>query len=339
MMNSLYLVAATATVTTTSTAAAAAAVTGSRGLVRTSSGFVTTTSTLYPPIQTTTAAAAAAAFRRHRTMMGNNKLTNTRNTVTSPIPPMMMARRDFSSGSSSSSNDEDETAPTSSKKSKKELPYPRASVAVAVRCCYNSAASATLSDNNKPHYLLVQRGNPPNAGRWSFPGGKLELGETTLDGARRELAEETQFRWNNQDIVGSSTSSSSSSSSSAHNGVCSLLWYLDGSWTTADSIVWASSETTDEDQEQESQSNLLAHYLIGICFAEIKVPPALTKENPSNSCLLPAVEAMDDAADAKFFTIEQIHEMQSKQETTPGIFDKVQRAELLYQNGMLPTSD
>ena len=38
---------------------------------------------------------------------------------------------------------------------------------------------------------LVRRRKPPNAGLWSPPGGKLEPGETPLDGALRELAEET----------------------------------------------------------------------------------------------------------------------------------------------------
>ncbi len=39
--------------------------------------------------------------------------------------------------------------------------------------------------------LIVQRAQQPNAGRWGFPGGVLELGETVRDGAMRELAEET----------------------------------------------------------------------------------------------------------------------------------------------------
>ncbi|SFR36941.1 NUDIX hydrolase [Litoreibacter janthinus] len=39
--------------------------------------------------------------------------------------------------------------------------------------------------------LLVQRRNPPNAGLWGFPGGHVELGETALDAAARELLEET----------------------------------------------------------------------------------------------------------------------------------------------------
>ena len=38
--------------------------------------------------------------------------------------------------------------------------------------------------------LLVRRGKPPLAGRWSLPGGMLELGETTAEAARREVAEE-----------------------------------------------------------------------------------------------------------------------------------------------------
>jgi 8-oxo-dGTP diphosphatase len=39
--------------------------------------------------------------------------------------------------------------------------------------------------------LVVRRANPPMAGRWGFPGGVLELGETVAEGAMRELLEET----------------------------------------------------------------------------------------------------------------------------------------------------
>jgi len=39
--------------------------------------------------------------------------------------------------------------------------------------------------------LIVQRAQQPNAGRWGFPGGVLELGEKVGEGAMRELLEET----------------------------------------------------------------------------------------------------------------------------------------------------
>jgi 8-oxo-dGTP diphosphatase len=39
--------------------------------------------------------------------------------------------------------------------------------------------------------LLVRRANPPDAGLWGFPGGKIEFGETVKDAAIRELREET----------------------------------------------------------------------------------------------------------------------------------------------------
>jgi 8-oxo-dGTP diphosphatase len=41
--------------------------------------------------------------------------------------------------------------------------------------------------------LIVQRAQQPNAGRWGFPGGVLELGETVAEGAMRELYEETRI--------------------------------------------------------------------------------------------------------------------------------------------------
>ncbi|NBJ12544.1 NUDIX hydrolase [Microvirga arsenatis] len=39
--------------------------------------------------------------------------------------------------------------------------------------------------------LLVRRANPPDAGLWGFPGGKIDFGETVKAAAVRELLEET----------------------------------------------------------------------------------------------------------------------------------------------------
>ncbi len=42
--------------------------------------------------------------------------------------------------------------------------------------------------------LLVRRANPPDAGLWGFPGGKIDFGETIEQAAVRELFEETGVR-------------------------------------------------------------------------------------------------------------------------------------------------
>ena len=39
--------------------------------------------------------------------------------------------------------------------------------------------------------LLVQRGRPPAQGTWHGPGGRLEVGESLVEAARREVREET----------------------------------------------------------------------------------------------------------------------------------------------------
>jgi 8-oxo-dGTP diphosphatase len=42
--------------------------------------------------------------------------------------------------------------------------------------------------------LLVKRGGQPSAGKWSLPGGLVDLGETTTEAIAREVAEECGLR-------------------------------------------------------------------------------------------------------------------------------------------------
>lgn len=42
--------------------------------------------------------------------------------------------------------------------------------------------------------LLVRRINPPDAGKWGYPGGWIDPGETMAQAAVRELFEETDVR-------------------------------------------------------------------------------------------------------------------------------------------------
>ncbi len=56
------------------------------------------------------------------------------------------------------------------------------------------AASACLVDPLSGRVLIGRRKTPPFLGWWAFPGGKLHPGEAALDGALRELAEETGVR-------------------------------------------------------------------------------------------------------------------------------------------------
>lgn len=45
--------------------------------------------------------------------------------------------------------------------------------------------------NDKGQVLLIRRANPPRAGHWSLPGGKVERGESLEEALRREIREET----------------------------------------------------------------------------------------------------------------------------------------------------
>jgi mutator protein MutT len=50
--------------------------------------------------------------------------------------------------------------------------------------------------------LLVRRGGQPSSGKWSLPGGLVELGETTAEAIRREIREECGIGITVVDVAG-----------------------------------------------------------------------------------------------------------------------------------------
>lgn len=66
-----------------------------------------------------------------------------------------------------------------------ELPRPVASVSVV------TLRPGTTVMRREMEVLLVRRNKEPYLGKWSFPGGSIEPGETAREAARREALEET----------------------------------------------------------------------------------------------------------------------------------------------------
>jgi ADP-ribose pyrophosphatase YjhB (NUDIX family) len=50
--------------------------------------------------------------------------------------------------------------------------------------------------------LLVRRGQSPSFGKWSLPGGLVELGETTVEAIAREIMEECSIKIRVVDVAG-----------------------------------------------------------------------------------------------------------------------------------------
>lgn len=74
------------------------------------------------------------------------------------------------------------------RKEKGEFTYPYPRPSVTTDCVIFGYDGKDLK------LLLVERGIPPFKGMWALPGGYLQMDEDAIDGAKRELFEETGLR-------------------------------------------------------------------------------------------------------------------------------------------------
>ncbi len=160
---------------------------------------------------------------------------------------------------------------------------PRAAVAATIQW--------TCPKTDEHHYLLIQRKNPPDAKKWCPPGGKIILGEGTLDAARREVKEET--------------------------GLQDCFWHAHPFLTT-DAIV--------ADNKVEGTDNYMFHYVIAHCFARAPV---------CSSGKAPKVVPSDDALDAKWYTVEELRDIDCSDFT----FQVLERAEAMSDAGVLSVDE
>lgn len=65
-----------------------------------------------------------------------------------------------------------------------------------------TADTVVIAKGEEPQVLLVQRGNEPFKGCWAFPGGFMNMDETTEQCAVRELEEETGLKVNEVRQIG-----------------------------------------------------------------------------------------------------------------------------------------
>ena len=107
--------------------------------------------------------------------------------------------------------------------------------------------SSVVIRDEKGRLLLQQRRHP--AGRWAFPGGLMELGESTEDTARREVREETALELGKLRLIG--VYSGPDALCSAPNGD---EWYVVN-------VAYACDEPLGEARVNDGESVRLAWFL------------------------------------------------------------------------------
>lgn len=106
--------------------------------------------------------------------------------------------------------------------------------------------SSVVIRNDKGELLLQERRHP--AGRWAFPGGLMELGESTEDTARREVREETALELGTLRLIG------------VYSGPDALCYATNGDEWYVVNVAYACDEPMGEARVNDGESVSLAWF-------------------------------------------------------------------------------
>ena len=119
--------------------------------------------------------------------------------------------------------------------------------------------SSVVIRNEKGELLLQERKDPP--GKWCFPGGLMEPGESTEDTARREVQEETALRLGKLHLIG------------VYSGPESLCRAANGDeWYVVNTAYWSDDYCGATVIHDDESANLQ-------WFAENKIPEGLVSSH------------------------------------------------------------
>jgi 8-oxo-dGTP pyrophosphatase MutT (NUDIX family) len=129
-----------------------------------------------------------------------------------------------------------------------------------------------------------------------------------MNAARRELWEETRL------------GSPPDDDGTAESVDATILWHTEGPVTSSDSI-------------HVDDGTVRWHYVISQYFATVE--PVQSADKKMVQVEPPKMIPCDDAADAKFFSLNDIEEGIDKGRITPGLLRVIRRVEAMYAAGLL----
>lgn len=145
-----------------------------------------------------------------------------------------------------------------------------------------------LQLTSPPEVLLIRRGKPPQTGKWSFPGGSLELNETIIDCAMRETLEETGIKLR-------------------HNNANGALFPPDGDLQSP--VAYAGVDVMSHDDD----GKLAYHYAI--------IEVAAVPEDPHQ-----VPRASGDAAAVQWFPVPEVRVMREAGDAVPKLDEVTEEA-------------
>jgi ADP-ribose pyrophosphatase YjhB (NUDIX family) len=203
----------------------------------------------------------------------------------------------------------------------------------------NQSVDQHSQTQNEPDYefLLIKRGKQPMINHWALPGGSVNPGETIVDAASRELYEECGIRCEmiepfyttevisiNQPV--SSNDQSNNQSTSHSDNQSNDRFHIQSINQSANQSL---NQTTDQANNQSSAQTVSQKSTPSYHFVLVHVFCERISINHK-------IIAGDDALEARWFTRQQIADMQqsttqSNNQIVPRVGEVVDRALLLYK--------